>query len=188
MKLVLVGYPGSQFLVPVSKYLITKYMPGFDVVFLNYEGDVKRWSNFIKEYLETLNDDLVIFALDDYLINSPVDMEVYQDSLHRVKDDAVCINLHKISTEEHVEYPVTTQYTIWNRKFLIWLLNQTRDPWDFEMRGSRILTTSGQYSLHNLRVAVHYNTSSALSQRWHGVNLAGLKKADVQYINNNFNL
>lgn len=186
MKVILVGHPGSQFLVPASEYLTRKYLPGFDVCFLNHEGDKKLWSKFVKDYLLTLDDKLVIFALDDYLVASPMNMSLYEAALRRVKDEAVCINLHRISAEEHVDYPVTTQYTIWNRQFLIWLLSRTTDPWDFEINGSRIMRQSGKYSLHNMEVALEYGTSSALSARWRGVSFDGLSEEDKTYIINRF--
>lgn len=177
MKIILVGYPGSQFLVPATRHLIEKYMPNFKLVFLNYEGDIKEWSNFIADYLDKIEDDKVIFTLDDYLLSAPIDMYKFGDAFSRIGSEVVCAKLCDNTPQEFEEYPVTTQYTIWNRKFLIELLRQTTDPWDFEINGSAIFKQSGKQAI--LTPCMKYNVHTALSKRWQGVSLKGLSYEDV---------
>lgn len=189
MKIILAGYPGSQHLVPVSKYLANKYLPGFDFHYLNWEGNKNGWSEFVADYLRGLDDRLIIFALDDYLLNSPINKEIYESALEKFErgyENMACVKLHRCSLEEHLEYPVTTQYTIWNRKMLIRLLNMTKDPWHFEMIGSSIFRALEWNSVHLYPTpALEYNTSSALSPRWQGIKWDGVKQEDIDYIKNN---
>ena len=46
MKVIIIGYPGSQHIVPASKYLTGKYLPGFDfhdfLKINNYLGGRKK--------------------------------------------------------------------------------------------------------------------------------------------------
>jgi hypothetical protein len=186
MKIVLVGHPGSQSLVPASKYLTSKYLPGFDIRYLNHTGDKYEWSKYALEYIRNLTGPLVIFSLDDYLISEKFNQDIYDDAVSRFMEDGIeCVKLFPCSPEEHAEYPVTTQYTIWDRRFLMFLLKQTADPWDFEMRGSKIFNTLKRGSIRLPKPAITYNTSSALSTRWPGVRWDGLNEEDINHIKTN---
>lgn len=173
MKLILVGYPGSQKVKKASEYLVKKYLP-FDVYWLNYTGKIDSWSAFIADYLETFDDEKIIFALDDYLIRGPIDMIRFDEALRQKP----CVKLFECTPDEHAEYPVTTQYTMWNRMELIALLRQTTSPWDFEINGSKLF--KGESVVYP---CLDYDTHSALSARWQGVRTDGLKEEDLQIIN-----
>lgn len=188
MKVILVGYPESQRIVPASSYLVHKYMPGFDIRFLNYEGEKMGWSKFCADYLRTLDDEYVIFALDDYLLCQPMQMERYSEAVDKFVENVVCVKLHRSTNQEHNEYPVTTQYTIWDRTFLISLLDQTTDPWNFEIKGSKILQASKMISVPADIPALEYFTSSCLSRRWEGIRWNGVNEEDRLHIAQNFNL
>lgn len=173
-KIILVGYPGSQHIVPVSRYLVEKYLPRFDVIYLNYEGEISGWSKFCADYLETLEDEKVIFSLDDYLV-SGADLT----KLRKAFSLGPCVKLCRSTPKEDVEYPVTTQYTVWDRILLIDILLKTTSPWDFEVNGSKLFT-DGETS-----TCVYYDVHTALSKRWEGVKLDGLSYEDINYIINN---
>jgi hypothetical protein len=174
MKLILVGYPGSQKIRKASEYLVKKYTD-FDVHWLVYGGEIQGWSQFIADYLKGLTDERIIFALDDYLISDYFDM-----GLDLTMGDAVCVKLCEATAQENEEYPVTTQYCLWDREYLISLLEQTTSPWDFEIRGSRIFKEQGKELLH--LPVLKYNTHSALSKRWEGVRLDGLNEEDIKEV------
>lgn len=183
MKVVLVGHPGSQSIVPASKYLTEKYLPRFEVEYLNYEGAIKGWSDFVRSHIEQIDDEFIIFALDDYLLSSPLSLS-FDFALQYFKDsDVVCVKLCPNTSDEHEEYPVTTQYTIWRKDSLVWLLKQTTDPWNFEMGGSAIFKGAGKRSV--LFPCLTYPTHSALSSRWSGVRLDGVNPADIEYLTTN---
>lgn len=188
MKILLVGYPGSQCIVPASKYLTAKYLPGFDITYLNYTGDIRGWSTYLQDYLSTLPDKYVIFSLDDYLIAGPIEFGKYQLAVDEMgwtrwtegnKGKVICVKLCRSTDEEHHEYPVTTQYCIWERLDLIWLLRHVSTPWEFEIEGSKIARKYHRLALH--RPCIDYFTNSSISNRWPGkVNLTGLGTEDLK--------
>ena len=186
LKVILIGYPGSQHIVPASKYLANKYLPGFDLHYLNWIGNKEYWSSFVATYLAHLNDEFIIFALDDYLLAEPLNKQVYDYGMERLKNDStvMAVKLFECTFEEHEGYPVTTQYTIWRREKLIELMNKTKDPWHFEVTGSNIFKTMGWKSVH-LYPALKYNTSSSLSGRWEGIKWDGVNEDDLDYIKTN---
>lgn len=180
MKVILVGYPGSQCIVPVNKYLLNKYMPGFDVYYINHAGLISEWGKYLSGWLECLTDEYIIFSLDDFLINSPIDAEVYEQSLKELGGEVVCIKLCHCTPEEHLLYPVTAQYTIWNREYLMWFLSMVNRPWDFEFNGLELFRKKVL-----LRPCLKYFTNSSISGRWHGIRLDGLSNEDLKYIKEN---
>lgn len=177
MKIILVGYPGSQRIVPASKYLTNKYLPSFDITYLNYTGEIKGWSKYVSDYLSELTDDQIIFALDDYLISGPIDGVKWQSALaYMVFGKIDCMKLCYATPEENEEYPVTTQYSIWNRKYLIELLSYINTPWEFEINGSQIFKDTKKVFMH--QPCIPYFTNSCISARWEGVRLDGLNDED----------
>jgi len=182
IKAYLVGYPVSQDIVPASRYLVEKYLP-FETTFINYEGNVKSWSAFIADYFRQLDDEYVIFALDDYLISHPLDERAFAYALNSVDEQTVCIKLCDCSEKDHQDYPVTTQWCLWNREYLISILDRTGDPWSFEMTGSNLHKEGGKVSLNI--PCIRYDPHSCLSSRWVGVKVDGLKEEDINYIEKN---
>jgi hypothetical protein len=181
-KIYLVGYPGSQRIVPASKYLTSKYLPGFDITYLNYTGEVKGWAAYVSAFLSLLTDEHVILSLDDYLLSGPINIEMYKGVVKIMEDNTGGVaKLCYCTSEENTEYPITTQYSIWNRKYLMTLLSLVSDPWEFETLGSRI---HNQQSKHSFVYSpcIPYFTNSSISSKWVGVRLDGLSDEDIQYI------
>lgn len=187
MKIILVGHPGSQYILEASKYLAEKYLPGFELVYLNHTGPKEEWSKFVIEYLKTIDDKLVIFALDDYLISDSFETSLYETALRIFEDQKNVSNvkLCKTTYQEHQEYPVTTQYTIWKRKHLIDLLGHTTDPWNFEIHGSKVFRTKDLNAVCFAKPIIKYSVFSCLSSRWQGIRWDGVKQEDLDYIQNN---
>jgi len=185
MKVILSGYEGSKQILSASSYLLKKYLKGFDVYFLNYgdytgklhtgtyvsladkqENGAGQWSTDIREYLETLTNDYIIFGLDDYLLTG-FDKKLY-DSIDLIGVDCV-----KLCAEANLDktYSCTTQYTIWKRDLLIEILRQVRTPWQFEDFGSPILNKMFKTIIHV--PCLQYPSNSCLSTKWSGVRLEG---------------
>lgn len=184
MKIILVGYPGSQVIVPASKYLTEKYLEAktpydtdFEIIYLNYEGEINGWSNYLIEYLSGIADVNIIFALDDYLVSGRIDQKVFEEAWKEIGGDVVCVKLCESTEQEHKEYPVTTQYCIWDRQYLISLLRKVNTPWEFELHGSKMFDKKTL-----LRTCIPYFANSSISGRWEGINLTGLKQSDIDYM------
>ncbi len=182
MKIILIGHPGSQKIKPITEYLNKKYLKDFDIFYLDYVGKIENWSKYLVDYLSKLSDENIIFALDDYLINAPVNKEQYGKAMMLMKDEeVVCIKLCENTEQEFKEYPVTTQYCLWDREFLISILEQTTTPWDFEIKGSKIFYNDAKKKVL-LETCFYYYTNSSLSKRWEGVDLKGLSDEDRKEI------
>jgi len=178
VKIILIGHPASQKIVPASKYLTSKYLKGFDIEYINYRGPINEWAGYVARVLSTISDVNIIFALDDYLISDFPNQSKFIEAWKGCFGKTVCVKLCESTPEEHQEYPVTTQYCIWDRDYLIWLLLQVNTPWEFEVQGSKIFN----------KVCAHvpcfyYNTHSCLSSRWEGIKLDGLKPKDIEDMN-----
>jgi hypothetical protein len=177
MKCILIGHTGSQRIRKASEYLTKKYLPAFKCIYIEYTGDIQGWSKFLIDYLSNLHDEHIIFALDDYLIANYMDMGKF---LSIKMDGVVCTKLCYANADENESYPVTTQYTLWDRRYLIELLGKIQTPWEFEMQGSEIFKKTKQKAL--FVPCLKYFTNSSLSARWEGVKLDGLSEEDVKVI------
>jgi hypothetical protein len=214
MKVILSGHENSKRILGASSFLVAKYLgDDFDIYWLNYgpfggmlyageyicldeyQDGVESWAADIAYYLGTFDDPFIIFALDDYLLNGPLDILAYHDLLDQMKTGAVCARLcrsdfyrpHECISENgfvrltpQAEYSATTQYCIWDRRMLIETLNRTSTPWTFEHDGSRFLNQSGRSVIGRLKAALPYHENSSLSNRWQGVNVAGLNREDIE--------
>lgn len=180
MKIIFIGSKRSDCIIKASKYLAEKYLPQFEKIYLKFDRDLEYWSVYLSGFLAALPVENIILGMDDFLIAAPINIQVYLDALKEMGGDVVCIKLCKSTEEEHEQYPVTTQLSIWNREYLIDLLENTNSPWNFERAGSKMF---GKKSL--LRTCIDYNCNSATSGRWEGYKLDGLKEEDVLFLKEN---
>ena len=156
-------------------------------------GGVQSWSKYVREYLMRLADEKVIYSLDDFLIStSPKD---YDTILNAMDSETVCARLcvndfYKPHEKEDMgnglfrltpkaEYSVTCQYSIWNREYLISLLERVHTPWEFEIDGSKILNKEGRKVIAANWTCIEYLDTSALSARWEGIRLSDKNKEDL---------
>jgi hypothetical protein len=217
MKIILSGYEGSKHILAASAYLISKYIPAdFEVIFLNYgvyakrlhrgvvmslaaeQAGVNSWARDIKGYLESLDDEFVIFALDDYLLAHPMDMHIYESMMDKLvgNKNIACARLSYSDFYKETEfeffdgdiivltnvaqYSVTTQYTVWRREFLIEVLSKVNTPWEFEMAGSDYLNSTGKRVIGMRKdLCLDYFNNSCLSKKWTGVKFDGIGTQDL---------
>lgn len=194
MKIILAGHPGSRKVRKAALHLVNKYMPGFDVRVFEHGGDVRGWASHMAEQLGALTDDRVIFALDDYLLAKPLRRDMYELLLANMDDDAVCARLCDSTFYQDAlregdlirvgveDYTCTTQYCIWDREALINVLEQVQTPWEFELEGSGFMNRISYQVIGTQPPALEYNTNSALSSRWEGVDLKGLSEEDAKEV------
>lgn len=220
MKVCLVGYEGSKHIISASSYLINKYFPKeFDVYFLNFgkydgkiingsyveldteqKGGSSSWSKYIIEYLSSLNDNFIIFSLDDYLLSKSLDVNTFNILLTEMKTDQL-IGSSKLGvsptyrTDDYdtysknlfllkktAYYSATTQYTIWDRKFLIKVLSQISSPWEFELEGSSYISNqTDRKIIGSLSMPLRYPEPSSLSSRHpRKINVFGNRVEDIE--------
>ena len=194
---------GSKKILAASSYLLNKYMPGeFEFTFLNfgdYAGDLvageyvsldvqqmggsESWSRYLIDYLSKLDDELIIFGLDDYLLSNFIDLDAYEDLLDYLEDDysigAAKLGIspsyriadyemlddHVYALKKEANYSATTQLCVWRRKFLIDVLSRVQNPWQFELMGSEYIKSTGAKIIGSLKMPLRYPEPSSISSR-----------------------
>lgn len=127
------------------------------------EGAADGWSAYLRKHLETLEDELVILTLDDYYPTKSPDIELLEKVANLVKKDKTIgrfditwdtflfgqyaqlskpAPLSLLEKKSHMQYRICTQPAIWDREYLIRILEKTTSPWSFEIEGSRL---SGEF-------------------------------------------
>ncbi len=157
---------------------------GFSYKSFGYLGYGKKyWSANLSNILKKLNDDLVMIALDDFFLSKKMNIEnflhLYDNLVKNDKFVAAELTLspmdkafgeNKKNNSIYI-YPTTfgfsvnTQWRIWKREYLISLLEQTTDAWDFEVAGSKILNNTTFRSISHYKPVLDYPEISAITQR-----------------------
>lgn len=112
-------------------------------------GEEKNWCYRAKKGIEEVNSKYVLLLLEDYLIGSKVNNFNIIDAMNFIKDNDVRyfritnIPHTRIKKEknkavypiyENEEYGVNLQASIWNKKYLMEILDKVEgSAWDFEM-------------------------------------------------------
>lgn len=124
---------------------------GVELTVLNSQKE--NWSSRVKEALEKINTKAVIVLLDDFIIESNVDIpELEKLSDVIVKNDNVAhfalttVPMENESEKEYYghyyrrahlgRYKTTLQAGIWNKKVLYKLLENGESAWEFEIFGN----------------------------------------------------
>lgn len=180
MRIILPGYEGSKKILSASSFLINKYLPGFDVEFLNYgefdgklycgkfismdewqKGGRRKWAKYLRTYLREIDDELVILGSDDFFVTRMYNEEEYKKLLEEMKDNYVGM---MTDFDDDKRLSRTQQYSIWRREFLIEVLTHAAtSAWKFESVGSRYIRNSGKKI--TWRPIVNYDRCSAVSEK-----------------------
>jgi hypothetical protein len=222
MKVILIGYEGSKKILSASSYFLKKYLVNsennFDIYFLNYgnfsqklfcgtyieldseqKGGADSWSSYILNYLKTIEDEFVIFALDDYFLSKSVDMDTYNYLLEVMKlnDKIGCSKLgitpacrpmdytilegDLYQLNRHANYSVTTQFNIWRKEVLMDILRTVSNPWEFEIKGSDVLNKTNEIVIGSTNIPFKYPEASSISSRHpNKVSVLGNQKNDIE--------
>jgi len=217
MKILLTGHPYSKMIIPASSWLWKKYSPAsFKVQYLNfgdYDGKIyrgeyvkladeqvggkKTWGKYITNYVKKLKDNYVVLGCDDFLINSPINIERFKELKKLMGGNVVaarlcdvtwypqgmynCDDRGIVNLKKDADYNCTGQLTIWNRKALLEVLG-SGDIWDFESTGSKKMKDKGWDVVASYDPPFKYHTVSALSGSDNNIDLSGLNAKDKKYI------
>jgi hypothetical protein len=164
--------------IRVGSYLFNKFWPKLEVNYIGFkkpdfdlysknhifhsiapsqEGGASKWSKYIYDFMKDIEDDLVIFLIDDYwlckepiidMINIAQEIMQNNDSIGRF-DLTFDSQVEKtiVSTSEHGKYSIgsrhsmsmyriSTQPSIWKKDYLLDILKNERSPWEFELNGT----------------------------------------------------
>lgn len=230
-KLFLITSDSTNHILKANSYLYKKYVGDvFDIKILghthpgiefdNFEfisfkypsSDIGNWTIKIYQALLEIDDDIIGFGLDDYLINSPINLEILTTLYNELKNDtsigcailgwtpSLCRqdnfkiiknynDFDLFELNQDAIYRITAQIRLWRKDYLIKFLQYHWSPWEFENNASQIAMNDGVRIIGPARkIALDWIEESALSGRCPGkINILGLPPEDVNYfINNNF--
>lgn len=116
-----------------------------DKVEVIHTGDEKCWFDRTIRSLERLDEDYVLFMLEDYFISKPIDETIIDEIVELMEEKSFFfVRLSKSEIKKSgfayqrvpssSGYPISLQPAIWNRKKLIRFLYEIKgeSPWDFE--------------------------------------------------------
>lgn len=219
MQVILMGHKQSKLILSASAYLITKYIgANFNTTFVNFGknrfelfgngyfelgkfrmGGISQWSSECIKVVSEVSDEFLIFGLDDYLINYPIEMNSYSLLLNAMKSDnkIACAKMGFTpswriedindfgngiySLNQDADYLATTQWGIWRKDVLLEILKTVKTPWQFELDGTRTLRMLNLKIIGTYTPALIYPEASSLSSRHPGkINVLGNSIDDIE--------
>lgn len=132
-------------LTPAFNHCIDKYYPNHSKIEYVYGNDC--WSKRLREKLENITDEYVLFLLDDMLIRQPIREDLIEDAIETLKKDkkVAVINFEKnyrpannysnnwLEQKQNQIYLHSCQPSIWRRTALIDNLRKDEDAWSWEL-------------------------------------------------------
>lgn len=126
-------------------YCINKYYPNHPNIEYVYGNNC--WSKRLREKLETITDEYVLFLLDDMLIREPIREDLIEDAIKILEKDkkVATINFEKnyrpandysenwLEQKQNQIYLHSCQPSIWRRIALIDNLDKDEDAWSWEL-------------------------------------------------------
>lgn len=138
---------------------------------------VDRWSDGLIEFMAHVEDEIMLFLMDDYWLNAPVNhskimllasyLETH-DGIARldVTHDRLKANWSDLSTMFGIDdliisdpesaYYFSYQAALWRKSMLLKCLEPHESPWDSELRGSNRLNEAGYYVLGTKQYPMRY--------------------------------
>ena len=146
-----------------------------NIINLSIGKDIS-WSSNLKKGLKKINKEYVILILDDLIINRKISIGKFYQIIEWVNNNSPNhLRLH-ISTKPKFydrlvgklpmksPYKVSLMPAIWNRNFLLNILNDNESAWDFEVNGTkRVLNSKGFFSLYKSFI---FYDNSIVKSKW----------------------
>lgn len=204
MKIIVTTSDKYHHILPVFFYLYNKYWGApFELVgykkpecelpdnctwvSLGEQGDKNNWSTSLRGYFEQ-QPGWFVWLMEDTLLKEQVDIKNVPGDINKIVGK-VCLT-DDISRREHTKrsitvlahpesrYRLSTQPSIWNKKYLLQYLTPGLSPWDFETLdpkndGWDVIGFIGPPVKHNEGVRRH---------DIYKLNLDGMKQEDIDHI------
>lgn len=115
---------------------------------INKNEPLDKWSKGIREALQEIDDDIVLFMIDDIFIHNPVDVKRIKYIEKNLKGNIAMFNLEKSFDENDIEtdlegfklrqkgslYQLSLMCGVWQKDKLIDILSTDSDPWSIEYK------------------------------------------------------
>lgn len=221
MKWIIATSDNLSYILKPYAWLMDKYLPEItDIEVLGYsvfpelpkkfkcvslapqQVSLDTWTHNLYNHIVNIEDEFVIFTLEDLLPIRCMDYQIYYNTLNLMQYDK-SIGRYELGTGHcwHKDiyyedinpsysvyryglnslYSISTQTSIWRTDYLLQYLNHDWTPWEFEVEGSKI----AQDDSYNIIATQHKFAlewvHSALSSKYPDmVNVAGILHSDVE--------
>jgi len=186
-------YPGQQ--VTVLGYDVPREsLPGnFTFVSMGRQGDVCEWSTDIRKWVEGQDAEWLLWVMEDTFLKTSVNSEQIDCACALMYEGIGRIGLTKdIQNREHntdqfgvvwahpeSRYRLSTQPSIWNKKFLLQHMTEGLTPWEFETQDPK----NDNWAVVGLKEwPISHNEGVNKRDRF-ALDLTGMVKEDIDHIN-----
>lgn len=160
---------------------------------MGVQGDKKDFSTDLRKYFEQLEDEYFIWLMEDTFIKAAVNEErlmcqfinmILNNKVGRMnltdeggKQDHIEHDLY-YETTQTAKYRLSTQPSIWCKKFLLKYLTPGLSPWDFETQHP----VNDGWKILGHKKPIIYHNEGVRRFNLHALNLDGMEQVDIDHI------
>lgn len=166
----------------------------------NSQVSLDTWTRNLYNYIKDIEDEFVVFTLEDLLPIRSIDYDLYNIGLELMKLNNV-VGRYELGTghcwhfdsEKYILdtwlysygyeslYRISTQTSIWRTEYLLQYLNHNWTPWQFEIEGSAIAQNDGRKVIAgHMEYALEWVHSALSSKYPDKINVQGIHHSDVE--------
>lgn len=151
----------------------------FEFISMGEQKGIKYWSNDLHKFFSSIDDEYFIYSMEDHFIVDYVDFNLFEilkkylvknigrislatqlaNKQHTIIETVGDINI--VESHPSIQYRLCTQWSIWNKDFMLQYLKPNMSAWDFELQGFREPLNDGYrvIGLENGQVVNHADAS-----------------------------
>lgn len=128
------------------------------------------WSTDLRNYFESIKDEFFIYLNDDGVLVKNVELESLEQICKKLSPQVgrfslthdlfgrpyIDVDNSVIESAQTANYRCSTQYSIWNRKYLLKYLHAGQTPWQFEINQSKAAKNDGFKILGSKNPIFHF--------------------------------
>lgn len=147
IQITILGYSEPSFKLPNNVKFIS----------LGKDRGPRLWSTDLSDYFKSIDDEFFIYLNDDGVLVQKVEIEELKKIYNKLDSKVGRISLTHdlfsrpynhlnnmfIESSQNADYRCSTQYSIWNRKYLLKYLEPGLTPWQFEINQSKKAKNDG---------------------------------------------
>ena len=161
----ILGYKSPSFELPDN----------FKFISMGEQKGIQYWANDLHKFFSSIDDEHFIYSMEDHFILDYVDIKLFEHLKNYLNKDVGRISLSTqlankrhdiletientniIESDSSIQYRLCTQWSIWNRNFMLEYLKPNMSAWDFELQGFKEPLNDGYrvIGLENGRVVHH---------------------------------
>ena len=127
----------------------------FKFISMGEQKGIQYWANDLHKFFSSIDDEHFIYSMEDHFILDYVDIKLFEHLKNYLNKDVGRISLSTqlankrhdiletientniIESHSSIQYRLCTQWSIWNKDFMLQYLKPNMSAWDFELQGFR---------------------------------------------------